>query len=152
SKKMVFFILSGNEADSTLSTFAAFCTKYKDSAVVFGVLSIEDGYSEGSKVVVKDRFKSKCPGIVLTEGMYTRMASTGQSELMQWLTHAEKNHHGDQDVTGPGWKFFVDETGMLYAGMPPRLVLTSPFIQRIMSKPVRQLPQAQAAPLQKKAN
>jgi hypothetical protein len=136
SKKMVFFTLSGNEADSTLSTLAAFCTRYKDSAVVFGVLSIEDGYSEASKVAVKDRFKSKCPGIVLTEGMYTRMASTGQSELMQWLTHVEQNRHGDQEITAPGWKFFVDEEGMLYAGMPPRLALISPFIQRIMSKPV----------------
>jgi hypothetical protein len=144
SKKMVFFILSGNEADSTLSTLAAFCTKYKDSAVVLGILSIEDGYSEGNKAVVKDRYKSKCPGIVLTEGMYTRMASAGQSELMQWLTHVEQNRHGDQEITGPGWKFFVDEEGMLYAGMPPRLALTSPFIQRIMSKPIHRMPGAPA--------
>lgn len=151
-EKMVFIILSGKEADSALSTLSAFCTKYKDSAAVFGILSIEDGYSEASKKLVKDRFKSKCPGIILTEGMNTRIASTGQSELMQWLTHTEQNHYSNQDVTGPGWKFFIDETGKLYAAMPPQLVLTSPFIPRIMSKPVRPQPQAQAVPLQKKPN
>jgi glutathione peroxidase len=138
-RKMVFVVLSGNETDAQLDELAAFRTKYRDSASVFGILSIEDGYSEAKKDQVKKRYKGKIPGLFLTEGMYTRKASTGQSELMQWFTHVEQNRHYGQEITGPGWKFFVDEIGEMYAAMNPGAMLTSPVIQRVMSKPARKI-------------
>jgi glutathione peroxidase len=151
-KKMVFVVVSGNETDAIQNELSSFCQKYKDSCQVIGVLSIEDGYTEASKDAVRSRFKSKCPSLLLTEGMYTRKAAAGQSELMQWFTHIEQNKHTGFDITGAGWKFFVDETGELYATMGPQSSLSAPVLQRIMSKPARQLPKVQAAPLQKKAN
>lgn len=147
-KKMIFVILSGKEKDSTLNELAAFCTKYKDSAVVFGVLSIEDGYSDAGKGSVKQLIKSKIPGLVLTEGMYTRKTSPGQSELTQWLTHTEQNHRFGNDITGPGCKFFVDVTGELYAALSPHTPLSSPVIVRVMSRHVRPV-QPAPAPQQK---
>ena len=140
-KKMVFVVLKGNETDSAFDQLTAFCTKYKDSAVVFGILSIEDGYKEADKGSVNKRYKSKVPGLVLTEGMYTRKASAGQADLMSWFTHASQNGRYDQDITGAGWKFFVDETGVLYAALNPQATFSSTVIQRVMSKPARKRPQ-----------
>jgi len=142
SKKMVFVVLSGNETEATVNDLASFCLKYKDSCQVIGILSIEDGFSESGKGAVKNRFKSKCPDLLLTEGMYTRKTAAGQSELMQWFTHKEQNRHTGFDITGAGWKFFVDETGDLYATMGPQSSLSAPVVQRIMGRPGRKTVQA----------
>jgi len=147
-KKMVFITLSGKEADSTLKQLSAFCMKYKDSTVIIGVLSIEDGYKDAEMKAVKARYNGKMPGLILTEGMYTRNTSTGQSPLMQWLTHKEQNLHVDKDVTEAGCKFFIDEGGMLYGALGAHFPLTSPFVQRVMSKPSR--PGTSAAELEKR--
>lgn len=149
-KKMVFITLSGKEADSTMKQLSAFCMKYKDSTVIIGVLSKEDGYSDAEKKAVKARYNGKMPGLILTEGMYTRNTSTGQSALMQWLTHKEQNLHVDREVTEAGCKFFIDEGGMLYGALGAHFTLTSPFIQRVMSKPGR--PGTSAAELEKRRN
>lgn len=148
--KMVFVVLSGNETDGELDQLAAFRTKYRDSAAVFGIPSIEDGYSESKKDLVKARYKGKIPGLILTEGMYTRKASAGQAELMQWFTHVDQNKHYDQEITGPGWKFFFDEVGEMYAAMNPQALLTSSIIQRVMSKPARKIITPPPPPMQKR--
>jgi glutathione peroxidase-family protein len=136
-KKMVFIILSGREKDSAFNEMSAFCARYKDSTAIFGVLSIEDGYTNANKESIKSEFNSKCPGLTLTEGMYVRKASAEQSELMQWFSHADQNMFLNNDITGTGWKFFVGETGDLYAGLGEHALLISPFIQRVMNRPVR---------------
>jgi len=56
---------------------------------------------------------------------------------MQWFTHKEQNRHTDFDITGAGWKFFVDETGDLYATMGPQSSLSAPVVQRILGRPAR---------------
>lgn len=139
-KKMVFIILSGKENDSMLTQLSSFQNRYKDSAAVIGILSLEDGYSSEDKMNVIKTFKATVPAVLLTEGMYTRRTSAGQSELMQWLTHKEKNFHFDGDIAGAGHKFFIDEAGVLYGVIGPRAPLTNPIFQRIMSKAARQLP------------
>lgn len=139
-KKMVFIILSGKEKDSAFKEISAFCARYKDSTAIFGILSIEDGYNNANKESIQAVFNSKCPGLMLTEGMYVRKASAEQSELMKWFSHAEQNMFSNNDITGTGWKFFVDESGRLYAGLGEHALLTSPFIQRVMNSPAR-LPQ-----------
>lgn len=144
-KKMVFIVLSGKETDSAFNELSAFCARYKDSTAIFGVLSIDDGYNNANKESIKSVFNSRCPGLTLTEGMYIRKASAEQSELMQWFSHVDQNMFLNNDIPGTGWKFFVDETGNLYAGLGEHALLTSPFIQRVMSRPVR-LPQHTPAP------
>jgi glutathione peroxidase-family protein len=113
-----------------------FCKKYKDSAVIIGIPSLEDGYTEGNKAVVKKRLNSNKVCFLLTEAMTTRKASGAQqSPLMQWLTNKDLNTHFDQDAKGAGHKFFVDETGELYGVMPPAAPLSHPIFDRIMSRP-----------------
>ena len=65
----------------------------------------------------------------------SKTAGTSQASLFQWLTHKEENRHFDQDVAGTGYKFFVDETGRLYAVLGPGIRLSSPVINKILSKP-----------------
>jgi glutathione peroxidase len=149
-KKIIFITLTGKEADSTLGQLAAFSITYKNSAAIIGVLSIEDGYDEANKKSLKVLYKSKIPGLILTEAMYTRSSSTGQSALMQWLTHKEQNMRMDVKVTEAGYKFFLDEDGLLYGVLGSNAALTSPIIQRIMSKPRR--PGLSAAELEKRRN
>ena len=136
-KKMVFITVSGNESDSALGYLSAFCKQYKDSVEFIGVLSFEDGFSENNKQEVKKRFKEfKKLDIELTEGMNTKKTSANQSELMRWLTRKEQNQHFDNDVM-VGQKFFVDESGVLYAVIGPRTSLSDPVIARILSRPKR---------------
>lgn len=139
-RKMVFIILSGSEPDSVLNDLASFCSSYKGSATMIGILSMEDGYTEANKTSIKQRFKSKIPWLILTEGMYTRKTSGSQSELMQWFTHTDQNQHFGYDITGTKWKFFVDEGGQLYAALGPYTRLSSPIVQRVMSKPAKPMP------------
>ena len=138
-KKMVFLILSGKESDSALNNLARFCSHYKDSAVIIGILSVEDGYDEANKDSVKKLFKGRAPGLVLTGGMYTRKSSASQSEIMQWLTHVEMNRRFGYDITGPGWKFFFDEWGELYAALSPFTQLSSATVQRVMNRPAKRV-------------
>jgi glutathione peroxidase len=134
-KKMVFIILSGKETDSAINDLSGFSAQYKDSAIVIGVLSVEDGFVEADKDSVKNVFNIKCPDVILTESMYTRKASTDQSELMQWFTHADQNLHFDDDITGAGRKFFIDEAGELYGSLGSQALLSSHLIHRVMSRP-----------------
>jgi glutathione peroxidase len=136
-KKMVFIVLSGKETDSLFNELSAFCAKYKDNTAILGVLSIEDGYNSANKESIRSLFGSKCPGLTLTEGMYTRKASAEQSELMQWFSLADQNMFMNNDITGTGWKFFINESGRLYAGLGQQALLSSPFIQRIMNVPAQ---------------
>jgi glutathione peroxidase len=134
-KKMVFIILSGKETDSAINDLSSFNSKYKDSTIVIGVLSAEDGFVEADKDSVKKVFKTKCPDVILTERMHTRKTSADQSELMQWFTHVDQNLHFDNDITGAGRKFFIDEAGELYGSLGPQALLSSALIHRVMSRP-----------------
>lgn len=139
-RKLVFMVLSGKEPDSVLDRIAAFCAKYKESTSVIGILSVEDGYDEANRDFLKQLVKTKVPGLILTEGMYTRKSSAGQSELVQWLTSKDQNQRFGAAITGPGWKFLIDETGELYGVLSPYSQLSSPAIERAMNKPLRQAP------------
>ena len=142
----MFIIVSGNEPDSILNQYGSFCKKYKDSAVIIGIPSLQDGYTDGNQAVIKNRFNNKI-SFVLTEAMNTRKDSTMlQSPLMQWLTNKNKNGHFDQEPKGAGHKFVVDETGDLYAVMPPQAQLTHPIFERIMRKPLGKLPAPASSP------
>lgn len=139
-KKMMFTNVSGNEHDSTIKQYAAFYRRYKDSAVMILIPSREDGYVETAKEAIKKRFARKGMAFVITEPMNTHKTSgPQQSELMQWLSNKKMNSHYDNDITGPGFKFFVDEYGELYGiinSVPP---LTHPIFERIMGRPQKKV-------------
>ena len=130
-RKTLFFIVPLNQSDPIYSQLQAFKNRYLDTVRIVGVLSIEDGYQSASATAVQNLYSNM--GIILTEGMYTKKsAGANQATLMKWLTHKNGNLHFDMDAGGTGQKFFVNETGRLYAVMPPQTQLLSPVIDRIV--------------------
>jgi glutathione peroxidase len=129
-KKILFLIVPLNSDDSVLIQLDSFLIKYSGKIKVIGILSAEDGYSPVKKTSIKQLYNSR--GIVLTEVMKTRKGQS-QQPLMQWLTNRSKNNHFDMDAMGIGHKFFVSETGRLFAVLPPRASLTYPMISRIVN-------------------
>ncbi|HEX7905247.1 MAG TPA: hypothetical protein VF487_15350 [Chitinophagaceae bacterium] len=134
-KKLLFIIISGNEADSSLKKLSSFYSKFKKDAAFIGVPSLEDGYVEANKQAIKKKYKDYKIEIEIIQAMYTKKTSANQSELMKWLTHKEQNLYFSNEVTGAGQKFFIDETGHLYAVMVPQIPLHSVVFERILGRP-----------------
>lgn len=134
-KKLLFLLLPLSAQDTALSVkdIALLQTKYESSLVVIGIPSEEAGYTTRDADKLKKTYKASSASIIITEGMKVKKG-TGQFTLFEWLTSKDKNHHFDHDVRGVGSKFFVDEEGDLYAVMTPRLALTDPLMERILSR------------------
>ncbi|WP_207516112.1 hypothetical protein [Longitalea luteola] len=134
-KKMLFIIIPLTTSDTTISVndLSRLKEKYAGSLVVFGIPSEDAGFKKKDEENIKRIYGIKDEHFILTEGMKVKKGD-GQSSLLQWLTHRDKNRHFDRDVQGVGLKFFVDEIGELYAVMGPRLKLTDPLTDRILSK------------------
>jgi hypothetical protein len=62
-------------------------------------------------------------------------SGTAQAELMKWLTDYKRNGHFDTDVQGAGDKFFVSETGKLYAVLSPQMSLFGRAMTAIVNQP-----------------
>lgn len=132
-KKIMFMVLPVT-ADSNYLQFINFVETNDSTVQVIGVLSLEDGFQLSMTDSVKNLYASH--NIVLTEGMNIRKSSGGsQSALMQWLTDKNKNHHFDNDALGIGHKFFVNETGRLYAVISPRTPIQSFIVNKIVQAP-----------------
>ena len=134
-KKMLLVIVPVSSSDSALSVseLLQLEEKYKGSLAVVGILSEEAGFKKGEEEKLKRLYKKGESNLLLTEGMKAKKGA-GQSALLQWLTSKDKNRHFDQDAQGVGSKFFVDESGELYAVMGPQVKLSSPIIDRILSR------------------
>lgn len=141
-EKVMVIILSGQEKDSVwLNQLTPFYQRYKDSIGIVAIPSIEDGYTDVNKAIVKRLFSERGIKVLITEGFYTRkVAGDHQAELMQWFTNKEHNMRFERDIMGPGHRFFLDEMGGLqfsvFAGIP----YSVPFIQNFMHWPVRPYP------------
>jgi glutathione peroxidase len=135
-KKLLFILLPLSAQDTTVSIndIASLQRKYQSSLVIIGIPSEEAGYQTQDAANLKKRYNDAGTNIIITEGMKVKKGA-GQSLLLQWLTSKDKNHHFDQDVQQKvGSKFFVDETGELYAVMGPQLKLTSTLTDKILSR------------------
>jgi glutathione peroxidase-family protein len=141
-KKLLFVVIPHN-ADSSFEQVKQFALRYKDTVVVFGIPSREDGYQDAMKSSILSLY-GNLP-IVVLEAQFTRKTSTGQSNLMSWLTTRTKNRHFDTDASGIGSKFFVDQTARLYAVFPPRVSLQSPLINKVVQVNPPPFPQQNAA-------
>jgi hypothetical protein len=134
-KKILFIVLPLSEADSAkVNQLLTFKSKYQDKIAIVGILSEEDGYTINKKGLIEGLYyNSRNWNLIITEGILTRKSSgVRQSPFMQWLTKREYNHHFDADVRGIGQKYFVDETGKLYAVVGPGVSLLSQVIDRIV--------------------
>lgn len=134
-KKLLFLLLPLSAQDTMVSVndIGRLQTKYQSSVVVIGIPCEEAGYKARDADKLKKTYKASSANIIITEGMKVKKG-TGQFSLFEWLTSKDKNHHFDQDVRGVGSKFFVDEEGDLYAVMTPKLALTDPLMERILSR------------------
>lgn len=134
-KKLLFILLPLSAQDATLSIndLAQLQKKYQGSLVVIGIPSGEAGYKEQDVDKLKKMYREASANIIIAEGMKAKKGAE-QSALFQWLTNKDLNRHFDQDVEGAGSKFFVDESGELYAVMGPKTALTNPLIDRIVTR------------------
>jgi glutathione peroxidase len=134
-KKMLFMVLplSSNDTTMTISQLSQLQAKYQSTVVVIGIPAEETGFKATDTNKFKMLYKDAGANFILAEGMKVKKGGV-QSSLFQWLTNKNMNHHFDQDVEGVGSKFFVDETGELYAAMGPRLKLSNPVIDRILTR------------------
>jgi glutathione peroxidase len=136
-KKILLVVLpvSSEDTSVTLAELNALQSKYHDSLIVIGVLAEEFGYSASIKQSVKNLYASPSTALLLVEGMKVRKASgTNQSPLFRFLTDGSKNGHYNRDVQGTGDKFFIDEKGLLYAVTGKQVRLSSPVVEKIISK------------------
>jgi len=135
-KKMLFILLPLSAHDTTVSVndLARLQTKYQSSLVVIGVASEEAGYRSQDAGNLKNIYKDAGANIIIAEGAKAKKG-TGQSSLFQWLTNKDMNHHFDKDAEGVGSKFFIDEKGELYAVIGPRIGLSNPLMDRIITRP-----------------
>lgn len=136
-KKILFVVLPLFKNDSLMiNELTNFQKAHADSLAVIGILSNELGYSPEKENEIKKMYKEdRSSNIVITEGMNAKKGAA-QSLLLQWLTDKNKNKRFNNDVRGVGYKFFVDETGKLYATIGPELHLSHPIFIKILNKPV----------------
>ena len=130
-KKTMYIILPLSQTDTVFTQLQAFKNRYQDSIRIIGILSIEDGFEASSASNIQTMYKGM--GIIISEGMKTKKVSgANQSALMKWLTNKTKNSHFDMDAGGIGHKFFVNESGRLFAVLPGQASLNTPVIDKIV--------------------
>jgi glutathione peroxidase-family protein len=130
-KKVLFIILPQDRADSLHDQILQFKSRFGDSVEVVGISSIEEGFNPAKSDSIKSSYSSI--SITITEGIRSRKASGAeQSELMKWLTDSGKNKYFNNDANAAGAKFFVSETGRLYAVFSYRTSLQSRIVDQVI--------------------
>jgi glutathione peroxidase len=138
-KKILFIVLplSANDTTVSISELKALQKKYNDVAVI-GVPALDLGFTNGMKNSIKSIYADQSANFTLTEGMKVKRSNgNGQSSLFQWLTQVSTNRHFNQDVTGVGQKFFVDEKGELYAVFNARIRLTHRAVDKALTRTIQ---------------
>lgn len=139
-KKMLFVVLPLSAEDTTIKVkqLRALQDKYDSSLIIIGVLSEELGYSKKNDNKIKKMYENPKNTFLITEGMRVKKdSSEKQTPIFKWLTNKDNNKHFDNDVRSVGHKFFVDESGELYAVLGAEIRLDNPVIYRILSKPTK---------------
>ena len=137
-KKIMIVVLPASQhaADSVfLHSIDSIHEVYADLNII-ATPAFEDGYNIENSAALKLFYKGMLgTGITITKGMYTRKgAAQNQHALFAWLTHDKKNNHFNQDVEGPGQKFFVNASGELYAVIGPGMPLSSRHIPGLIQQ------------------
>jgi glutathione peroxidase-family protein len=106
-------------ADSMLYSLDTLAAARSTTLSVIAVPSYEDGYTTAQQGQLQQWYRSKLGSyVIISEGLYTRKTSGSQQHgLFKWLTTDTQNGNFNIDVTGPGNKFFVTSTGVLYGAL-----------------------------------
>jgi glutathione peroxidase len=136
-RKIMLVILPLSTQDNSISTTELISIENQfDSLIVIGVPAEEMGFTSADKGKIKSLYRNQGTNFILTEGMEVKKsAGPAQATIFQWLTNKSRNHHFNNDVSGTGDKFFVDEKGKLYGEINSQFRLSDPTINRILSKP-----------------
>lgn len=135
-KKLFIVVLPLSATDPILpaSALKKLLTRYT-SLVIIGITPFEVGFKKADKERLKKMYKDMPPGFILTEIIKaTKAAGKEQAPVLQWLTHRQRNTHFDEDIKGPGHKFFIDEKGELYGNLDPAIKISSPVIDRVIQR------------------
>ncbi|MBI5370932.1 MAG: hypothetical protein HZA79_02770 [Sphingobacteriales bacterium] len=124
-------IVNNASSDSLLYSLDTLGTAHAADLKIIAVPSYEDGFTEAQKSQLEQWWRSKLGGhILITDGAYTRKTSGVQQDpLFKWLTTATQNEVFDIDVEGPGYKFFVSGTGVLYGVLRPQSKISGRSVQ-----------------------
>jgi glutathione peroxidase len=130
-KKVLLVTISTDT--SFFKTFSEFKTIAGDSLVIVGIPACESGFTSADLPRISAIYGSL--NIVILQNQYVKKSSLqGQSNLFQWLTKRENNHHFDVDVKGFGDKFFVSEDGDLYASFNSDIDFSNAVIKRVIAR------------------
>lgn len=134
-KKLVIVLLPASSEDTSvrIRDIEAFQASHQESVVVIGVPALESSPSAGWLSRLQGMVSNDSVHFVVTEPMLVNRGE-GQSALFAWLTHKEHNLHFDHNPEGAGSKFFVDQSGELYAVKGARLALDSPLTERLLTR------------------
>jgi glutathione peroxidase-family protein len=121
--------------DSMLYSLDTLGTAHAGTLRIIGVPSFEDGYTAALKPQLELWYRSKLGNqITIAEGLYSRKTSgTQQHALFRWLTDVNQNENFDMDVTGPGYKFFVNASGQLYGVLQPHTKISGLSVQKTLN-------------------
>jgi glutathione peroxidase-family protein len=121
-------------ADTLLYCLDTLATAHSSNLFVIGVPAIEDGYTAAQKTALTTWYRSKLnTNIIITDGLYTRKTSGSQQQgLFKWLTTDSLNGIFDNDIVGPGHKFFVKVSGDLYGQLSPQTKISGHAVQRTL--------------------
>jgi len=136
-KKILIFTLPIQQNvsnDSLLYSIDSLQEVHANSLVVIGVPSYEDGYTLSIKNDLKNWYRSRLNNeVIISEGVFTRQTSGSQQHaLFQWLTDNNKNGSLNQDVTGPGNKFFIWTDGKLLAALGPQVKISGSTMNNLV--------------------
>ncbi|MCW3091693.1 MAG: peroxiredoxin [Ferruginibacter sp.] len=137
-KKILFVVLPLSADDATISAGALkdLQKRHDSCLVIIGIVSEENGFKKGNEKKVRDLYRGSNSGFLITEGLIMKNSSAReQSVLFQWLTTRDNNHQFNSDARGAGQKFFVNETGDLYAVIGAGVKLCDPVVERMLTLP-----------------
>jgi len=92
-------------------------------------MSIENGYADSDKAVIKNMYQSRGIQIVLTEGVYVRAHNNNAaSALINQLASLEGGKYLTQEIGEIGQGFFFGTTGKLCGFIMSAMSLSNPYV------------------------
>lgn len=123
------------QADSLLYSLDTLSAARTASLQVVAVTSLEDGYTDLVKPQLLAWYRSKLGShVLITDGLLTKKSSgSGQHLLFRWMTNADQNEVFDIDAEAPGYKYFINESGILYGVLRPQSKMWGTSVQKTLN-------------------
>lgn len=124
-----------SSTDSLLYSLDTLAHAHINELKVVAVPSMEDGFTSQNSDSLRQWYTSKLGDyIVIADGLHTRKTSGYlQDPLFSWMTDSMQNEVFNIDVEGPGYKFFIDGSGVLYGVLRPQARVSGRSVQNTLS-------------------